>query len=261
MVVAKPPRLLVHRTGLARDRLAVLQWVRDQLGQRVYTVHRIDRPTSGCVLIGTEASIGKDLHAALRAEETHKTYLALVRGHIEPGSQTTLDGEIDGKAARTDVTVLGSVTEPRSSLVHCRIHSGRFHQIRRHLARIGHPVIGDSQHGDTRINRYWREERGMTRLALHAWTLRATLPDGGTVDARCPVWPDLRQVLEGLPELWDEAVRRAPELAEPWETLPPWPGRPEDGPILDGMTPKPPAPEDAEDEVSALPRDIDEPTG
>lgn len=222
VVAGKPPRLLVHRTTMSTDRTVMLQWLRDQLGTRVAAMHRIDRPASGCVLFATDKEARKPLHEALSADTARKEYLAVVRGQLPVGETMTLDGDIDDKVARTDVTVLGSAEEPRCALVRCRIYTGRFHQVRRHLARIGRPIIGDSQHGDTRVNRTWREERGATRLMLHGWILEVEGPEG-PVRARCPLWPDLRRVLEELP-FWEDAVATTPELAEDWETTPPWPG-------------------------------------
>ena len=225
VVAGKPPRLLVHRTALSSDRIVMLQWLRDQLGTRVAAMHRIDRPASGCVLFATEESRRRELHDALALDSTEKLYLALVRGPLPVGETRVLDGPVDDKEARTDVTVLAALEEPRCSLVQARIHTGRFHQVRRHLARIGRPIIGDSQHGDTRVNRTWREERGASRLMLHSWKLAFDL-DGGRVSAMCPPWPDMDRVLRGVPALWEQAVAHAPDLAHAWDEPPPWPGRP-----------------------------------
>jgi tRNA pseudouridine65 synthase len=229
LVIGKPSGLLVHRSSLAADRLAALQWVRDDLGRRVYTVHRIDRAASGCVLFGWDKTIAPALNAALRDEVAEKWYLALVRGEIQPGASTTINSEMDNRPARTDVTVLASMPDPRCSLVLCRIFTGRFHQIRRHLARIGHPLLGDSRHGDTKINRQWREDRALPRLMLHAWRFETSHPDIGHISARCPPWPDFARTLRALP-LWEPAVAALPELAEGWTTPPPWPEPPPNDP-------------------------------
>lgn len=224
LVVAKPPKLIVHRTAMSSDRIAALQWVRDQVGKRVYPVHRIDRAASGCLLMATDRDVSGALHGAMRQPDADKRYLALVRGCIPAGSETRIERELDGKKSTTDVVVLGSMPEPRCSLVSCRIHTGRFHQVRRHLAGIGHPILGDSHHGDTRVNRWWRENRGLPRLALHGWRLAVPLPDD-PVDARCPIWPDLARLMHGL-EFWTEAIAGTPELADAWEIMPPWSGLP-----------------------------------
>ena len=128
VVAAKPPRLLVHRTAMSTDRVVMLQWLRDQLGTRVAAMHRIDRPASGCVLFATSEPHRRPLHEALAQDSTEKHYLALVRGELPVGDSIVLDGEVDEKEARTDVTVLASQPDLRCALVRCRIHTGRFHQ-------------------------------------------------------------------------------------------------------------------------------------
>lgn len=228
LIAGKPPKLLVHRTELSTDRVVMLQWIRDQIGRRVDAIHRIDRPASGCVLFGTVQGSSRVLHDALAQPDTDKVYLAIVRGCIPVGSHAVIDRELDGKAARTEVTVLASSETPRCSVVRCRLHSGRFHQIRRHLARRGHPILGDSQHGDTRFNREWRETIGLPRLLLHGWKLGITLPcEGGPtrIDATCPVWPDMAAILHRLP-FWEELLAAHPEIGQGWEVWPPRAGIP-----------------------------------
>lgn len=221
LIVGKPPQLLTHKTAMSSDRIAALQWVRDQIGTKVTPIHRLDRPASGCLLFGTDPDLSADLHGALRRSETLKLYLALVRGEISPGASTVIERPLDGKESCTEVRVLASMPEPRCSLVLCRIRTGRFHQVRRHLAGIGHPILGDSSHGDTRVNRWWRENRALPRLMLHGFRLEAELPDG-PAKARCPVWPDMRALLQALP-IWEQACAVEAELAEDFATPPPWP--------------------------------------
>jgi tRNA pseudouridine65 synthase len=219
LIVGKPARLITHKNAQSADRLAALQWVRDQLGKRVQPIHRLDRPASGCLLFSTDDRAA-DLQACLGAPEARKEYVALVRGCIPVGAETTIDRPLDGRPSRTELLVLGSMPEPRCSLVLARLHSGRFHQIRRHLAGIGNPILGDSRHGDTRVNRWWREHHGLPRLMLHAWGLAFQAPDR-PADARCPLWPDMAKVLRALP-LWEQAVAARPALVDDFEVLPPW---------------------------------------
>lgn len=221
LIVGKPPQLLTHKTAMSSDRIAALQWVRDQIGCRVAPIHRLDRPASGCLLFSTDPDLTGELHAALRHPDTFKLYLAMVRGEIAVGASTVIDRALDGKESVTEATVLASMAEPRCSLVACRIRTGRFHQVRRHLAGIGHPILGDSKHGDTRVNRWWREEHGLPRLMLHGFRLEAALPDG-PAKACCPLWPDMRELLSQLP-LFEQAVEREPDLARTFPTPPPWP--------------------------------------
>lgn len=220
LVVGKPPHLITHKAAQSADRIAALQWVRDQVGRRVYAVHRLDRPASGCLLFGTDSALAATLQQALREPAAVKEYVALVRGAIPAGSTTTVERPLDGKESRTELRVLASMPEPRCSVVLARIHSGRFHQVRRHLAGLGHPILGDSQHGDTRVNRAWREGHGLPRLMLHALRLRFVAPDREAA-ATCPPWPDFAASLRRLP-LWDEAVAAEPDLARTFAVEPPW---------------------------------------
>jgi len=187
-VADKPAGLFVHRTRLGPDRDVLLQRLRDQDGHRVTPVHRLDRPTSGAVVFGFDAEIVRRLQEALARSTTRKLYLALVRrptaeelevdrplsaGRGQPGPR---------KQARTLFRRL-AVLEDRFSLILARPTTGRRHQIRRHLAGLGHHVLGDVRYGKGRVNRELRERIGLGRMALHAWRLELDLgePDGPVV--------------------------------------------------------------------------------
>ena len=198
LVVDKPAGLLVHRTAWSPERDVLLTRVRDAVGQHVWPVHRLDRPTSGAVLFTLSAAAVSTWQAALTAGQ--KTYYALVRGQAERHDGLLIDRplRVDGRSrdAQTGIRVLASRAEPRCSLLEVRPHTGRFHQIRRHLAGIGHPILGDSKHGDTRVNQRWRP-RGLQRLALHCATLDLPHPDG-RLRVTAPLPPDLRGLLASL---------------------------------------------------------------
>lgn len=213
MIVGKPSGLVVHRSEMGNERIAALQLVRDQLGRRVHPVHRLDRGTSGCLLFALRPELIGPLSEALRAGR--KRYVALVRGHIASREPVTVDNPIKGSGgrlqeARTVLQAIASSREPRCSLVLAEPVTGRFHQIRRHIRDLSHPVLGDSTHGDTRENRRWREEYGLRRLALHCFSLEIEVPEG-VARAVCPIPPDLGQVLERMP-WWEEAQAALPEL-------------------------------------------------
>lgn len=216
IVVAKPPRLLTHRTARSRTADAALQRVRDQVGRSVYPIHRLDAPTSGCLLFATERALAGPLSAALSGGQ--KTYLALVRGVCPPGACFTMaeplkdDNGIE-KSAETALRCLGGDPERRCSLVVAHPRTGRFHQIRRHLRRLSHPIIGDRAHGDSHVNRAWRAQ-GIDRLALHCVALSLTLPGGERLSVRCPLFADQREVYEALP-MWPAAVAALPGLDAP----------------------------------------------
>jgi len=232
VVVAKPPGLLVHRNERDPNGDVALQRLRDQLRRRVYAIHRLDRPTSGCLLFATRRERAAELQAALTAPEARKTYVALVRGALQPDeivvdTPMKLDSR-DARAgrprdaveagvspasyqdARTHLRVIARSDDPRCSLVLARPETGRFHQVRRHLRDLSHPVLADSKHGDSRVNRAWRE-RGLHRLALHCLSL--DLPAAG-IHATCPLFEDHAAVLRALP-FWEAAVAAVPALGLP----------------------------------------------
>jgi len=213
VVVDKPPGLLVHRTFL--DRHAedfLLQRLRRLLGQRVYTVHRLDRPTSGALVFALCPATARQLSASFEHRQVQKQYLAVVRGYTE----TT--GHIDyplqdqpeqaHREAITDYQRLAQVELPiavgrystsRYSLLRVTPRTGRYHQIRRHFHHIFHPLIGDTTHGEGRHNRLFREHFGIHRLLLHALSLRFQHPvDGRWLEIKAPPdeqWQALHQAL------------------------------------------------------------------
>lgn len=184
VAVAKPAGMFVHRTEMDRRvRTVVVQTVRDQLRRPVYLVNRLDRPASGIVLLGLTSAAAAAAAEMFRERRVSKSYMVLVRGHAPDA------GRIERPLTSPDVVSsepLDSVTEYRTnerfeipvasgpfpttrcSLMMVSPKTGRFHQIRRHLNGISHPVIGDTSHGDSRQNRFFRENLGANRLMLHA---------------------------------------------------------------------------------------------
>jgi len=219
IVVAKPPRLLVHRARrAAHAEHFALQMVRDQVGTYVYPIHRLDRPTSGCLLFALTKPAAAALQQALTAEDAVKTYLAVVRGHWQHGdAPVVVDNPMKDdngrlKDAVTEITCVATCPEPRSSLVQARPRTGRFHQVRRHVRDLSHPVLGDHAHGDTRVNRWWREEYGLHRLGLHCLSMDLPLPDGTRLQVTCPLFEDHERVIRRLP-WWGQACARLPALS------------------------------------------------
>jgi tRNA pseudouridine65 synthase len=210
VVVAKPSGLLVHRTEASADEAAVLQLARDATGgAHVYPVHRLDRGASGVLVLARSPAAARVLHEQLEEGSAEKRYLALVRGAPPP------EGVIDHPIPRredgprvpaltefTRVAVVSVQVGPRLqpyALVEARPRSGRFHQIRRHLKHIGHPLIGDANYGRSEHNRLCRERFGLARLALHAASLAFDHP--GTrerVRFTTPLPDDLRDPLRAM---------------------------------------------------------------
>ncbi len=166
-------------------------------------VHRLDRWASGVLLIAKTRRDARELSAALREGALAKSYLVLATGVVTEAEgciELPLSGKdaAPGHAADPALTryrVLGR--HPAATLLECRIEHGRNHQIRRHLAAIGHPVAGDRRHGDVEANAELQRRFGLRRLFLHAVEL--TLPGGG--DARsvsAPLPAELERVLAAL---------------------------------------------------------------
>ena len=205
VAVAKPSGMLVHRNRFNPRADAALQRVRDQVGCEVYPIHRLDAATSGCLLFATQRAMAGPLSAALSAGE--KRYVALVRG-VARGPRSVVvtrplrdDNGIE-KSASTALEAVAICTEPPCTLVLARPKTGRYHQVRRHLRGLSHPIIGDRAHGDSHINRAWRA-RGGRRLALHCLSISLSV-HGEAVHIHCPLPDDLSAPLAELP-LWSAA--------------------------------------------------------
>ncbi|MCH7396651.1 pseudouridine synthase [Belliella sp. DSM 107340] len=193
IAINKPTGLLVHKTKLAKDEIPVfaMQLLRDQIGQWVYPLHRIDRPTSGVLLFSKSPEAAALLQPLFPTSEIEKHYLTVVRGIpaeenwiIEHPLKKDLDGELQEcktefwKLAETEIPYSSTPRYPTSrySLLQAYPHTGRMHQIRRHLAHARHYIIGDSTHGETRQNRFFREKLDSHKLLLHAWKLNFKHP-------------------------------------------------------------------------------------
>ena len=191
--VNKPAGITVHRSHRTPKHQAVLtSRIKRQLGRKVYPVHRLDHRTSGAMVLSfVNGTLCGQLHSGLG----HKQCIALVRGLWNTNQRTILVNtpvKVHGvaKEAQTKFTLLATTTTSKNdtkadsimddydhcSVVLCEPLTGRTHQIRRHAYAIGHPIIGDTQHGDTKVNRYWRNHYGMDRLGLHCISLAVSVP-------------------------------------------------------------------------------------
>lgn len=174
VAVDKPSGVATHR-GWAVDDDALLQQVRDAVGCLVYPVNRLDRGASGIVLFALDRENAKFFSEAWPSAD--KRYLAITRGH--PPDHLVIDHPIPKAPGPKEESVrVDAVTEiwrkedfGRYSLVEARPHTGRLHQIRRHLKHISCPLIGDVRYGKGEHNRLWRERFGLHRLALHCTRL------------------------------------------------------------------------------------------
>ena len=193
-VVDKPAGLMVHDSALARGETDfAANRLREQFGRQIFLVHRLDRATSGCLLLAFDRDAASALGKVLMSREVEKDYLAVCRGW--PEQSFTVDHPLDGgpgkpakKPAVTEFERLATVeldvpsagfATSRYALLRARPHTGRFRQIRRHLKHMSHHLIGDTSHGDGRHNRAFRM-LGIHRMLLHAQRLAFVHPGDGT---------------------------------------------------------------------------------
>ncbi len=217
VVANKPSGLLVHRGWDNDDDVAMFR-VRDALGgQHVHPAHRLDRGTSGALVFARTREAAATLGRAFESGEVDKRYLALVRG--APPDQGIIDHPIpksEGGPRVPSVTrfrVLARSTVDRCSLVLAVPETGRLHQVRRHLSHIHHPIVGDVKHGRGDINRHYRTEHALHRLALHAVAIAFGHPvTRARVDVLAPVPEDLAAPLLSLGLFWAEHSLAAERL-------------------------------------------------
>lgn len=194
LAINKPPGVLVHKSALEKDPMAAyaVHLLREQLGYKVYPLHRIDRPTSGVLLFAKSSAAASRLQPKFAGTSIKKCYLALVRGYM-PQDHALIshplakDMEHELQQAVTEYWTLAQAEIPyassdrypssRYSLVKIYPHTGRMHQIRRHFAHIRHYIIGDTTHGDNKQNRFFESHFQMRNLLLHAWTLKFQHPE------------------------------------------------------------------------------------
>ena len=196
VAINKPHGLLVHRSPMAGDATEyAVQRLRDQLQQRVYPVHRLDRKTGGVLLFALNETMNRLMQQQFAGGAVTKTYTAIVRGYTadeqvidyplrrtdkagqdRPG---TLQEAVTGLKTlrRTEVPVpFGKHATSRYSLVALIPTTGRMHQLRKHLAHILHPIIGDRPHGCNKQNKLFLDRFGMNTMLLHAQTIRFLHP-------------------------------------------------------------------------------------
>jgi tRNA pseudouridine65 synthase len=201
MVVNKPSGVPVHK-GWAADPVDCVKLARRIAKRRVNPVHRLDRPTSGCLLFAYDGETTGLLQDLFKEHAIDKCYLALVRGVTPEGGviDHPIPRKLDGPKvdAVTEYTRL-AVVEDRFSLVEARPASGRLHQIRRHFKHLSHPLVGDTRYGKGEINRRFRSEFGLLRLGLHAFRLAFPHPrTGEPLHITAPLPDDLRVPLERM---------------------------------------------------------------
>lgn len=227
VIVDKPPGLAVHRSHLVGDDDDYLiDRLRAQIGGTPYLAHRLDRATSGVLLVAKSREIAAELGRQLMERSVGKDYLAVVRGWPEesgcidhPLSGASLKGPV--REARTHWRRLATVEVPlamgrypqqRYSLLAVSPETGRYQQIRRHFAHASHHLIGDTTHGRGDHNRLFRIHWSMHRLLLHAWRLSFAHPlTQERLTVQAPLDANWQRVLAAFG--WETALADPPATA------------------------------------------------
>jgi tRNA pseudouridine65 synthase len=194
LAVNKPAGLLVHRSKIANDETDfLLDRLAAQVATPLHLAHRLDRATSGVVLLAKSREIAGELGRLFMAREVTKRYLAVVRGW--PDAEGVIDYPLPDarensprKPALTRWRTLATATlsiemgryaEQRYALIEALPETGRYRQIRKHFHHVSHHIVGDTSHGRGDHNRLWRIHFGMHRMLLHAWRIEFAHPRSG----------------------------------------------------------------------------------
>ncbi len=198
LIINKPSGLAVH--GGSTVKMGVVETLRTLYPKlpQLELVHRIDRDTSGCLILAKKRSALRELHALLRTGQFHKVYWALTKGQWQPEELTvdapllknTLSGgerivrvNKEGKPSLTVFRPLEAFTD--ASLMEATLHTGRTHQIRVHCQYRGHPIAGDEKYGDKAFNKQMKEQ-GLRRMFLHAAWLSLRSPQPASMSVSRP---------------------------------------------------------------------------
>lgn len=203
VAIDKPSGMLVHRSFLDKhETVFVMQTLRDQIGRHVFPVHRLDRPTSGVLLFALSSEVARLLGEQQIKQLWCKHYLAVVRGFLPHGGELDypLKEQLDkiaDKFSRDDKAPQQAITRyvplqqvelpipvskypaARYSLVALKPLTGRKHQLRRHMAHLRHPIVGDTSHGDGKHNALFKQHFNCQRLMLVARQLQLPHPVTG----------------------------------------------------------------------------------
>jgi len=184
IVINKPHGLLVHRTPIAKDATEfALQLLRDQIGYRIYPSHRLDRKTAGLLLFAKDEETNSQMSALFSQGKVEKVYYAIVRGYSPQSGEIDYNLD-DGRGPKKAITLFetlrlfeipvafGNYKSSRYSLVKLKPLTGRFHQLRKHMAHMRHPIIGDRPHGCNKQNKLWKEKFNRPNMFLYAASLK-----------------------------------------------------------------------------------------
>lgn len=211
LIINKPSGLAVH--GGSGVSYGVIEALRAQRPDAPFLelVHRLDRDTSGCLIIAKKRSALRSLHELLRENRVEKYYLALVKGQWQGGA-ARINAPLQKNVLKSGERVVrvdaagkeaSSLFRPlaigsQASLLEVKLETGRTHQIRVHAAHAGHPIAGDTKYGDSEFNKQMRQQ-GLKRLFLHAARLKFEFPEEGPhIEVSAPLDAELSTVLQRL---------------------------------------------------------------
>ncbi|HPK09107.1 MAG TPA: pseudouridine synthase [Saprospiraceae bacterium] len=190
VAINKPYGYFVHTTSMdPYTDMVVLNKLRDQLGYRIYPVHRLDRKTSGILLFAKNQEIQSTLNTLFREGQVYKEYQAIVRGWISKSDTIDYDLTNDSGKIQNAITEYqmiqhleipissGSFETSRYSEVLLIPKTGRYHQLRKHMAHIMHPIIGDRPHGCNKQNRFFKNQFQLEEMMLYASNIQFRLLD------------------------------------------------------------------------------------
>lgn len=210
LVVNKPSNLIVHHSSFARniEETSLTDVVREKGFPNASPVHRLDRKTSGCLLFAKEKEYVSTFQQLFESDQIEKKYIALVRGWLPESG--IIDSPVKNergnyKEALTHFKTIEKLELPfafskyptqRYSLIELIPKTGRFHQLRIHCSKIGHPIINDPKHGDRHHNHFFENEIGIKNLFLHA----------GELNFKHPFTKDEVKLNASILESWKELI-------------------------------------------------------
>ena len=211
---SKPNNVVVHHAHHSRnvaDEASLLQLLQEQCGEKLYPIHRLDRKTSGILLLAKKSEYVAKFQELFTNNQIQKTYYGIVRGHAP--ETKIIDSPVKGrdanvhKDAETHLETLKTVTvdipvkpydTSRYSLVKLMPKTGRLHQLRIHMNKISHPLIGDPKYGDKNHNMMFLENFNCENLFLHARSLEFIHPYSN----------EKLEIIAELPEDWNTVFER-----------------------------------------------------
>jgi tRNA pseudouridine65 synthase len=211
IAINKPTGIFVHRTHLDPTATTfVLQEVRNRVGHHVYAIHRLDRKTSGLLILAKDTATQRIMNTKFEHREVDKQYIAIVRGYTDLEGTIEYDLLLDNGKTVDALTTYKTWQQrelpfsssakfdtSRYSLVVLKPHTGRMHQLRRHMSHIFHPIIGDRPHGCNKQNRIFLERYAMNDMLLHASQLTFDHPHTGEkMQLQAPIFGEFERMVD-----------------------------------------------------------------